>query len=57
MVVDTKPATTGVAIVDNDAFKSGTEAETGMKTMRVQQDVTRERAGCGCLRRPAFPQP
>jgi hypothetical protein len=55
-VVDTKPPTTGVAIVDNGVFR--TEAETGMKTMKVYTSndvVTRERAGCGCRRRPAFP--
>src|SRR5262249_45248248 len=59
-VVDTRPATTGVAIVDNGAFKTRTEAETGMKTTRVcisNEVVTRERAGCGCRRPPAFPQP
>jgi hypothetical protein len=31
-VVDTKPTTTGVAIVDYGAFRTRTEAETGMKT-------------------------
>ncbi|WP_065753028.1 hypothetical protein [Bradyrhizobium paxllaeri] len=31
-VVDTKPTTT---IVDNGTFKTRTEAETGMKTMKV----------------------
>ena len=35
MIVDTKPATTSVTIVDNGTFKTGTEAETGMKTMKV----------------------
>jgi hypothetical protein len=33
-VVDTKPATT-TTIVDNGTFKTKTEAETGMKTMKV----------------------
>ena len=59
-VVDTKPARTGVAIVDNGAFKTRTEAETGLKTMKVctsDQVVTRERKRCGRRRRPAFPQP
>jgi N-methylhydantoinase A/oxoprolinase/acetone carboxylase beta subunit len=34
-VVDTKPTTTTVTIVDNGIFKTRTEAETGMKTMKV----------------------
>jgi N-methylhydantoinase A/oxoprolinase/acetone carboxylase beta subunit len=34
-VVDTKPTTTTVTIVDNGTFKTKTEAETGMKTMKV----------------------
>jgi hypothetical protein len=34
-VVDTKPTTTTTTIVDNGTFKSKTEAETGMKTMKV----------------------
>jgi hypothetical protein len=34
-VVDAKPATTTVTIVDNGTFKTRTEAETGMKTMKV----------------------
>lgn len=34
-VVDTKPTTTTVTIVDNGTFKTRTEAETGMKTMKV----------------------
>jgi hypothetical protein len=33
--VDTKPATTTTTIVDNGTFKTKTEAETGMKTMKV----------------------
>ena len=32
-IVDTKPTTTTTTIVDNGTFK--TEAETGMKTMKV----------------------
>jgi N-methylhydantoinase A/oxoprolinase/acetone carboxylase beta subunit len=34
-VVDTKPTTTTTTIVDNGTFKTKTEAETGMKTMKV----------------------
>jgi len=34
-VVDTKPTTSTVTIVDNGTFKTRTEAETGMKTMKV----------------------
>jgi hypothetical protein len=34
-VVDTKPTTTTTTIVDNGIFKTKTEAETGMKTMKV----------------------
>ena len=34
-VVDTKPTTTTTTVVDNDIFKTKTEAETGMKTMKV----------------------
>jgi hypothetical protein len=34
-VVDTKPTTSTVTIVDNGTFKTKTEAETGMKTMKV----------------------
>jgi len=34
-VVDTKPTTTTVTVVDNGTFKTKTEAETGMKTMKV----------------------
>ena len=33
-IVDKKPTTT-TTIVDNGVFKSRTEAETGMKTMKV----------------------
>jgi hypothetical protein len=33
-IVDKKPATT-TTIVDNGVFKTRTEAETGMKTMKV----------------------
>ncbi len=34
-VVDKKPTTTTTTVVDNGTFKSKTEAETGMKTMKV----------------------
>jgi len=34
-VVDTKPTTTTTTVVDNGIFKTKTEAETGMKTMKV----------------------
>ena len=34
-VVDAKPSTTTTTIVDNGTFKTKTEAETGMKTMKV----------------------
>ena len=34
-VVETKPTTTTTTIVDNGIFKTKTEAETGMKTMKV----------------------
>lgn len=34
-VVETKPTTSTVTIVDNGTFKTRTEAETGMKTMKV----------------------
>ena len=34
-IVDTKPTTSTVTIVDNGTFKTRTEAETGMKTMKV----------------------
>ncbi len=34
-VVDTKPTTSTVTIVDNGTFKTKTEAETSMKTMKV----------------------
>ena len=34
-VVDTKPTTTTTTIVDNGTYKTKTEAETGMKTMKV----------------------
>jgi hypothetical protein len=34
-VVDAKPTTTTTTIVDNGTFKTKTEAETGMKTMKV----------------------
>ena len=32
---DAKPTTTTTTIVDNGTFKTRTEAETGMKTMKV----------------------
>ena len=34
-VVDTKPTATTTTIVDNGTFKTKTEAETSMKTMKV----------------------
>jgi hypothetical protein len=34
-VVDTKPTTSTTTVVDNGIFKTKTEAETGMKTMKV----------------------
>ena len=34
-VVETMPTTTTTTIVDNGIFKTRTEAETGMKTMKV----------------------
>lgn len=34
-IVDKKPTTTTTTIVDNGVFKTRTEAETGMKTMKV----------------------
>jgi hypothetical protein len=34
-IVDKKPTTTTTTIVDNGTFKTKTEAETGMKTMKV----------------------
>ena len=34
-IVDAKPPTTTTTIVDNGTFKTRTEAETGMKTMKV----------------------
>jgi hypothetical protein len=34
-VVDTKPTTSTVTVVDNGTFKTKTEAETSMKTMKV----------------------
>ena len=34
-VVDSKPTTSTTTIVDNGTFKTKTEAETGMKTMKV----------------------
>ena len=34
-IVDTKPTTTTTTIVDNGTFKTKTEAELGMKTMKV----------------------
>ena len=37
-VVETKPTTTTTTVVDNGIFKTKTEAETGMKTMKVCTD-------------------
>ena len=34
-IVDTKPTTTTTTIVDNRTFKTRTEAETGMKSVKV----------------------
>ena len=34
-VVDSKPTTTTTTVVDNGTFKTKTEAETGMKSMKV----------------------
>lgn len=34
-IVDTKPTTTTTTVVDNGTYKTRTEAETGMKTMKV----------------------
>jgi hypothetical protein len=34
-VVDTKPTTSTTTVVDNGTFKTKTEAETSMKTMKV----------------------
>ena len=34
-VVDKKPTTTTTTVVDNGIFKTKTEAETGMKTIKV----------------------
>ena len=34
-VVETKPTTTTTTIIDNGVYKTKTEAETGMKTMKV----------------------
>ena len=37
-IVDKKPTTTTTTVVDNGVFKTRTEAETGMKTMKVCTD-------------------
>jgi hypothetical protein len=34
-IVDSKPTTTTTTVVDNGTFKTKSEAETGMKTMKV----------------------
>jgi hypothetical protein len=34
-IVNQKPTTTTTTVVDNGTFKTRTEAETGMKTMKV----------------------
>jgi hypothetical protein len=34
-IVDSKPTTTTTTVVDNGTFKTRTEAETGMKTMKI----------------------
>jgi hypothetical protein len=37
-IVDKKPSITTTTVVDNGVFKIRTEAETGMKTMKVCTD-------------------
>ena len=37
-IVDKRPTTTTTTVVDNGVFKTKTEAETGMKTMKVCTD-------------------
>ena len=37
-IVDQKPTSTTTTIVDNGTFKTKTEAETGMKTIKVCTD-------------------
>ena len=37
-IVDKKPTTTTTTVVDNGVFKTRTEAETSMKTMKVCTD-------------------
>jgi hypothetical protein len=37
-IVDKRPTTTTTTVVDNGTFKTRTEAETGMKTMKVCTD-------------------
>ena len=37
-IVDKTPTTTSTTVVDNGAFKTRTEAETGMKTMKVSTE-------------------
>ena len=34
-ITETKPTTTTTTVVDNGTFKTRTEAETGMKTIKV----------------------
>lgn len=34
-IVDKRPTTTTTTVVDNGMFKTRTEAETGMKTMKI----------------------
>jgi len=34
-IVDKKPTTTTTTVIDNGVFKTRTEAETGLKTMKV----------------------
>jgi hypothetical protein len=34
-IVDKKPTTTTTTVVDNGVFKTRTEAETGMKSMKI----------------------
>ena len=63
-IVDTKPTTTTTTIVENGTFKTRTEAETSMKTMKVcttqLSEFTREAmegGGSEGLRPPSFCNP
>ena len=37
IIVDKKPTTTTTVVVENGVFKTRTEAETGMKTIKICQ--------------------